>query len=170
MKGLKAMSYQEKRAIVNIVTGVLVMASYCIYALNRFHLDQADLGDMKTWAVMMLTFIGIGVVVMIVMQIVFHIAMSIAVAVRQRSLSDKEIEKAVEAAVVEDEMDRLIELKALKVGFAVAGAGFVGALVAVAFSCPGAVMLNILFLSFGLGSLAEGALSIYYYRAGVKNG
>lgn len=164
------MSYQEKRAIVNIVTGVLVMASYLIYALNRFHANQADLDDMKAWAVMMLTFIGIGVVVMIVMQIIFHIAMSIAVAVRQRNLTDKEIEKAVEAAVVEDEMDRLIELKAMRVGFAVVGAGFVGALVAVALGSPGGVLLNILFLSFSLGSVAEGALSIYYYRAGVKNG
>ncbi len=164
------MSYQEKRAIVNILTGVLVMASYLIYALNRFHANQADLTDMKAWAVMMLTFIGIGVVVMIVMQVIFHIAMSVAVAVRQRNLTDKEIEKAVEAAVVEDEMDRLIELKAMKAGFAVAGAGFVGALVAVALGCPGGVLLNILFLSFSLGSVAEGALSIYYYRAGVKNG
>jgi hypothetical protein len=118
----------------------------------------------------MLTFIGIGVVVMIVVQIVFHIALAIAVAIRRRDYSDKEIEKAVEATIVEDEMDRLIELKAMKVGFAVAGAGFIGALVAVALGSPGGVLLNILFLSFGLGSVAEGALSIYYYRAGVKHG
>ena len=146
------------------------MASYCVYALNRYYAGEVNLAEMKSWALMMLTFVGIGVALAIVMQIVFHIAMSVAVAVRQRNLSDVEIEKAVEATVVEDEMDRLIEMKAMKAGFAVAGAGFIGALVAVALDCPGGVMLNILFLSFGLASLIEGALSIYYYRAGVKHG
>jgi hypothetical protein len=163
-------SYQEKKTIVSIVTGILIMVAYCIYALNRYSAQQADLGDMKAWGIMMLIFIGVGVAVAIVMQIVFHIAMSIAVAVRERDCDDKAIEKAVEAAVVEDEMDKLIELKAMKVGFAIAGAGFLGALASVALGCPGGVMLNILFLSFSLGSLVEGALSLYYYRAGVKNG
>jgi len=163
-------SYQEKRTIASIVTGAAVMAAYCITALNRYSANQADLGDMRAWGSLMLIFIGVGVVAIIVMQIVFHIALSISIAVRERDCDERAIEKAVEAVAVEDEMDKLIELKAMKIGFAIAGAGFIGALASAALGSPGAVMLNILFLSFSLGSLAEGALSLYYYRAGVKHG
>ena len=146
------------------------MAAYCITALNRYTAHQADLGDMRAWGSLMLIFIGVGVVAMIVMQIVLNIALSVSIAVRERDCDERAIGKAVEAAAVEDEMDKLIELKAMKIGFAVAGAGFIGALIAAALGSPGAVTLNILFLSFSLGSLVEGGVSLYYYRAGVVHG
>ncbi len=47
---------------------------------------------------------------------------------------------------------------------------FLASLVTLAFDFPGSVMLNVLFLSFVLGALTEAALSLYYYRAGVKHG
>jgi len=122
---------------------------------------------MKFWGVTMLLFIGAGVAAAVVTQIVLRILFSIAVAVRERGADEKEIERAVEAADVEDEMDRLIELKSLRVGFCVCGAGFLAALAALALGCPAAVMLNILFLSFHVGALAQGAVSLRYYRRGV---
>jgi hypothetical protein len=161
-------SYQEKRTIANIVTGVLVLAAYIITALNRYNANQAELHDMRAWGSLMLIFIGVGVVAAIITQIVLHIALSISIAVRDRGCDEKAIGKAIEAADVEDEMDKLIELKAMKIGFAVAGAGFIGALISAALGSPFAVIINILFLSFSLGSLTEGALTLYYYRAGIK--
>ena len=158
------MSYQEKKTILSIVAGVLLMAAYCIYVFG----GAADFNDLRFFAVTMLIFIGIGVAAMIVIQIVFHIALSVAIAIKNRTHNDKEIEKAVEATVVEDEMDRLIELKSGRIGFALTGAGFIAGLVTLALNCAPAVMLNILFLSAGAGSLAGGALSIYYYRAGIR--
>ncbi len=162
------MSYQEKRTLTSILTGVIVVAAYCIFAFGRIQTQAADPNDLKFWGTTMLVFIGIGVAAAIVIQIIFHILLSVSIAVKEGT--DKEIEKKVEAAVVEDEMDKLIELKSMRLGFGICGAGFIAALISLVLSFPAAVMLNILFLSFSLGSLLEGVLSLHYYRTGVKNG
>ena len=102
---------------------------------------------MKFWAGTMLIFIGIGIVANIVIQIVFHILLSVAVAVQEHvrngKCDDKEIEKTIGAEMVTDEMDKLIELKSMRIGFAIAGIGFVVALVSQILSYSSAVMINI---------------------------
>jgi uncharacterized membrane protein len=162
------MSYQEKRTVMSITAGVLILAAYCIYTFGKYASGAVDLSDLKFFAVTMLVFIGIGIAAMIVLQIIFHIMLSVSIAVKETTRGGKEIEKAVEAAVAEDEMDKLIELRSGRIGFAVAGAGFVAGLFTLVFNCPPAVMLNIFFLSFMAGSLAGGVMSIYYYRAGIR--
>jgi hypothetical protein len=162
------MSYQEKRSVVNIILGALVMAAYCVYAFGKYHAGAVDLYDLKFFAVTMLTFIGIGVGAIIVVQIIFHILLSISVAVKQGTRDEKKIGKAVESEFVEDEMDKLIELKSERFGMIIIGIGFITGLVTLAVGQPPAIMLNILFLSCGAGSLAGGVLSLYYYRAGIR--
>lgn len=164
------MSYQEKRTIVSMVTGALVIAAYCIYAFGRVASGLADAGDLKFWGGTMLVFIGIGIVAAIVIQIIFHIAMSVGIAVKKRDCGDKEIEKTINATMTEDEMDKLIELKASKTGFYIGGAGLIAALFSLVFNGSVALMLNILFLSFFAGTFIEGFVSLHYYRKGVKNG
>jgi hypothetical protein len=162
------MSYQEKRSIVSIVSGALLLAVYCIYVFGKYNSGAVDISDLRFFAVTMLVFIGIGIAAMIVIQIIFHILLSIAIAVKERKQDNKELEKAVDAAFVEDEMDKLIELKSGRFGYVFTGVGFITGLLTLVFNCPPAVMLNILFLSFVLDTLACGAISIYYYRAGIK--
>jgi hypothetical protein len=164
------MSYQEGRTTANIVSGVAIMVAYCVYALGKIQSGAEVTGDLKFWAVNMLVFIGIGIVLTIVVQILFHIVLSITVAVKNREYDDKEIEKGIEATIIEDEMDKLIELKAMKVGFVVSGIGFVIALLLAVFSESIGLMMNTLFLSFSIGSIVEGFSSLYYYRKGIKNG
>ena len=53
---------------------------------------------------------------MIAIQIIFSILLSISIAVKERKCDEKKIEKTVEAAFVEDEMDKLIELKSGRLG------------------------------------------------------
>jgi len=161
------MSYQEKKTGISIFLGVLILTAYCIYAFGKVQAGAVDFNDLKFFATTMLIFIGIGIVAMIVVQILFHIALSISVAVKEKCSDDKKIEKAIEATMVEDEMDKLIELKSGTIGFVLVGVGFIAGLITLLFNCPPAVMLNILYLSFLVGSLAGGAMSIYYYRKGV---
>lgn len=167
------MSCQEKRTIVSIISGVLVLAAYCIYAFSRFNSGAVAPGDLKSWAGTMLVFIGIGVVASIIIQIVFHILLSISIAVqkkiRDEKMDDKEIEKSIHSEMVEDEMDKLIELKSNRIGFFFAGAGFVAALVFLVLGFSPVVMLNILFITFSVGSLLEGFLQLYYYRKGIQH-
>lgn len=163
------MSYQEKRTIVSVVTGALLLAAYCIYAFGRA--GMANLDNLKFWATTILVFIGIGIVALIIIQIVFHILLSISMAVKQKmkdeTCDDKEIEKSIEREMVEDERDKLIELKANRIGYSFMGFGFIAGLVAIAFGVSAVVMINILFLSCGGGSLIEGLVQIRYYRRGV---
>ncbi len=167
------MSYQERKTIVSIISGAIVVAAYCIYAFGRAQSGAVDASDLKFWAGAMLTFVGIGIAVTVVIQIVFHILMSIGIAVkktiRDEKVDDKEIEKSIDAEMVEDEMDKLIELKSMQVGFVVAGIGFVSALLSLILGYSAAVMLNILFFSFSGGAVFEGVAQLYFYRRGVKH-
>jgi len=163
------MSYQEKRTVVSVASGVLLMVAYCVYALVKLGLDS--MGDVRIWATTMLVFIGIGVATIIVIQIVFHILLSIGIAVKKKirdeSIDDREIESSIEREMVEDEMDKLIELKANKIGYSFVSVGFVAGLAALALGALPAIMLNIVFLACMLGTIVEGLLQLRYYRKGV---
>ncbi len=164
------MSYQEKRTGVSIFSGILLLAAYCIYAFNPSRLAALAPDDLKPWASTMLIFVAIGIGVTIVIQIVFHILLSIALAVQAKienqQSDDQEIERSIQREMIEDERDKQIELKSLRIGFAVAAAGFIIALLSLVFNYSPVVMLNILYLSFSVGSLLEGAGQLYYYRKG----
>lgn len=166
------MSYQVKKTITSIVTGSLVLAAYCIYAFGPASAGMEN--DLKFWAGTMLVFIGIGIAAAIIIQIVFHILLSISIAVKEKirdvNSDDKDIEKNIQAEMVEDEMDKLIELKAMRVGFAIFGFGFVGGLIALVLGASPVVMLNIFFISCSAGSLLEGATELWFYRNGIRNG
>jgi hypothetical protein len=164
------MPYQSKKTITSMVTGLLVLAAYCIYAFGRYSSGAIAEGNLKFWAGTMLVFIGIGVVAAIILQIIFHIALSIGIAVKDRACDEKEIDKRIEATVIEDEMDKLIELKSSQIGFVLAGVGFVSALILLVLGYSTVVMLNVMYLSFLVGSLVEGAASLYFYGKGVSNG
>ena len=145
--------------------------AYCLYAFNPARLATLPPGDLKPWASTMLIFIAIGIVATIVIQIVFHILLSISLAVQAKiqnqEVDEKEIERTIDREMVEDERDRQVELKSMRIGFIVAGVGFVSGLLALVFGYSPVVMLNIVWLSFLVGSLLEGVGQIYYYRRGV---
>lgn len=165
------MSYQEKRVVVSIATGILILAAYCVYAFGQYQSGLVAAGDLKFWARTMLIFIGIGIVANIVIQIIFHILLSIGMAVEKKIknevFDDKDIEKSIDAQMIEDEMDKLIDLKSARTGFVVFGIGFVLGLVSILMDYPAAVMINILFIACSLGSILEGFTQLYFYRRGV---
>lgn len=164
------MSYQEKRTLTSILTGILVLVAYCIYVFGHDRSGLVAQGDLKFWATTMLIFIGVGVVATIVIQIIFHILLSMGIAIKKEfsgeKTDDKEIEKSIKLEMVEDERDRLIELKATRIGFVFAGIGFIAALLSLVLQYPPVVMLNILFIAFSVGSILEGFAQLFYYRRG----
>jgi hypothetical protein len=168
------MSYQEKKTLISLVTGILILISYCIYTFNKVNSGQESMENLKFWAFSMLLFVGIGVVALIIIQIVFHILLSVGIAIKEQiqngSVDENGIEKKLEVDMVEDEMDKLIGLKSLRIGYAVVGIGFVAGLLSLLLDYPPAVMMNALFLSFGAGSIMESIAQIYYYRKGVNHG
>jgi hypothetical protein len=164
------MSYQEKKTITSIVSGLVLMGIYALHIRGRYQAGTAPADDLALWAVIMLKYIGIGIIITIILQILFHILLSVGIAVREKvrdeTCDDKNIERSIKLEMVEDERDKLIELKSLRAGFILAGIGFVSALVSLILEYPPAVMLNIMFFSFFAGSVFEGLFQLYYYRRG----
>jgi hypothetical protein len=163
------MSYQEKRTLTSITSGAILLAAYCLYAFNPAHTPA----DLKHWAITMLIFIGIGIAVTIVIQIVFHILFAISVAIQEKiqnnECDEKEIDKSIKTEMIEDERDKLIEMKSNQIGFGVSGFGFILALVALVLNFSPVVMLNILFITFCLGSICEGVYQFILYRRGYSH-
>lgn len=164
------MSYQEKKTLMSLITSLLILIAYCLYAFGKA--GMAHMNDLEFWAKTMLVFIGIGIVALIIIQIVFHILMAVTKAVQQKmkdeTIDDKVIEQSIEREMVEDEMDKLIELKANRLGYTIMGLGFPAGLIAIAFGASAVALLNILFFAAWTGSFIEGLMQIRYYRKGLR--
>jgi len=165
------MSYQEKRTITSIITSLIVLTAYCLYAFGRYHSGTVIQGDLRFWAITMLIFVGIGIAATIIIQIIFHILLSMGIAIKKEMKGEpnveKEIEKTIKLEMVEDERDRLIDLKATRVSDVLAGIGFIAALFSLVLQYSPVVMLNILFITFSVGSILEGFAQLFYYRKGI---
>ncbi len=161
------MTYQSKRAIASMATGILLLATYVVYALEK-HSSGPD--SLRSWAIAMLAFIGIAVITQIIVQILFHIAFSVGIAVKERECDEKKIDRIISSSMVEDEMEKLISVKSARIGYICAGVGFVAALAALAFGASDVFALHFLFGAFAAGAITEGGVSIYYHERGVRNG
>ena len=161
------MSYNSKKTIANMVAVALLIAAYIIYALGE---RSPAPDDLKSWAIAILAFIGISVAAVILIQIAFHIAAAIGIAAKELEYSKNEIERNLSSFMVEDERDKLISLKSLRIGYILAGIGFVLALVGLALGMPAVRALHVLLGAFAVGSIAEGIATVYFYEKGVLNG
>lgn len=154
------MSYKEKQTYLSIFSAVVLSIIYSLNILSQY--SEANSSDLRFWAISMLTFIGISVVIMIILHIIFHILLAVSIAIVQRE--DKNIEKEMKNEMLEDERDSIIELKAMKAGYIFSSTGFILAIISLALNYPPAIMLNILFFSYMFGSMIEGIFQLYYYR------
>jgi hypothetical protein len=161
------MSYNSRKTIVNMAAGIVLVVAYLIYALGS---NAPAPEDLQSWATAMLVFIGIGIAAIIVIQILFHIAFAIGVAIKEGESSEENVERVISSSMVEDEREKLIGLKSSVIGYVCAGVGFIAALVALALGSSALIALHILFGTSILGSLVEGAVSVYLDERGVHHG
>ena len=166
------MSYASKKNIVSIVAGLALVVAYIIYALGA---NAPVTEDIKAWAVVILVFIGIGIVMQIVVQIVFHIALTIGIAIKEElktgnNKGGETAERIIKAEMLEDEWSKSIGLKAARVGSKFLGAGVIAALISLALGADTIMALHILLAMFALASVIEGITSIIYHERGVRIG
>lgn len=168
------MTYKEKKVWATMFSGLVIFILYLRRAVEVYLIEgQGVFRDTVFWAKTMLLYIGIGVVAIIVWMIVFHILLAISdqVVKEVKKANGQVVEEEEEDFYdVEDEMDRLIGLKAGQIGYIVVGIGFVSGLISLALGMAPGIMLNIVYLSFMLGSLLEGAIKLYFYKRGVSHG
>lgn len=124
----------------------------------------------------MLFTIAVGIVIMILVQVLLHVVLAISTEVKKelskQTACVKILEPCEECEIsnLEDEMDKLIELKASKCSYGLLGLGFVASLLSLYFQQAPGIMLNIIFLSFLLASLLEGYLQLNFYKKGIHHG
>jgi len=169
------MNYKVKQTWALLFTVLLVLFIYLKRVLEVYSMEGiTTFNDTGFWARTMLIYIGVFVVLTIITMIVFNVLLAVGVSVRNKidGQMNGSIENDINDAFDdgEDEMDRLINLKAGKVSHIIAGVGFVAGLVALMFDLPVGVMLNIVYLSFMLGSIIEEAVKLYFYKRGVSHG
>lgn len=161
------MSYNSKKTVASVITGILLVAAYVAYALGT---RSPAPDNLKAWAIAILIFIGIGVFAIIVVQIAFHVALAIGIAAKEKERSEEKIKRILSSSMVEDEREKLISLKSARVGYFCAGVGFIATLIALVFGLSAVVALHILLGAFAVGSVAEGIVGVYFYEKGVRNG
>ncbi len=163
------MTYQTKKTMVSLLASIAILISYCISVSNDIAKGLILENDATFWAKKMLLFIAIGVAVNIISFIVFHILLSVNLSVKDGPKDSKEINRKLELEMVEDEMDKLIELKSLRVGYIIASTGFILGLILLAFNSSIAIVLNTLFLAFFVGGISEGFTNLFFYFRGIRN-
>ncbi len=148
------MSYQEKKNIVNIFSGLLITAIFG-WVIYQKHLEGSfDLTkDFNSWGTIFLIFIGISIVARIIIYIIFHIIN--AIATREEDVP------------VEDERDKLIKLRATRNSYYTFTFCFMSGFVLLAFGIPVYGMFIAFIISGLLAEIVDNVSQICYYRKGI---
>jgi hypothetical protein len=148
------MEQKEKLVLASLTASLLVIAFYSLYVYNRYiEADPSVLNDFSFWGKSFLVLIPVAIVSQIVVHILFAIVNKI---VTNEDLTGKE-----------DERDKLIELKSIRVSHWVFVSGFMLAMGAIALGLQPWVMFVTLIASGFVSELISGSVKIYYYRKGV---
>ncbi len=160
------MTDADRRAASRAVLGTVLLVAYNVYAFGSGLVTE---DDTRKVGVTMLVALGVFVAVMLLGEIVHQVVASVVVARREHESDPDRVEQIVAATVREDEMGRLIALKAGRANLTVVGVGFVAALVVLACDGGPAPALHVLFCSFALGGVAESGATAYFHRRGVSH-
>ncbi|WP_276352048.1 hypothetical protein [Cohnella caldifontis] len=148
------MSYQEKKHTVSLFSAILVFGIYFGIVYSRYegaNLEGAEL--LRFWGAAMLILIPVTIVARMIIEMIFIIVNKISTKESPPSYTD--------------ELDKIIELKALRVNFFVFILGFFLAMGALVLQMTITSMFVILLFS-GFVSEAAGILwRLYLYRKGV---
>lgn len=148
------MSYQEKQSIVSMVNTIIILGIYSYIIYSRYVADNPDIiNDLSFWGKSFIILIPVTIVVQIVLHILFVIVNKI---ITNDEIPDKT-----------DEMDKLIELKSIRISHWVFIVGFFLAMGSLALEMELWVMF-VLLISFGfLAGIVSDIAKIYYYRKGL---
>lgn len=148
------MTYQEKKSIVSIISAIVIFVSYSAYKYARY--PKGGLASTEAYH-----YWGSFVLVLTLVSIVAHIAISIVFNIVFRATTGEKEPKFA------DELDKLIELKAYRNGFAVFILGFLLAMGALVIDRPIQAMFVILIVSGFVSDVTGSVTKLYHYRRGV---
>ncbi|MFD0698993.1 hypothetical protein ACFQZT_33500 [Paenibacillus sp. GCM10027628] len=148
------MSYQEKKNIVSLISAIVVFGTYCwnVYLrYNETNMEGAEL--FHFWGAAFLILIPVTMVARMIIEIIFIIINRIATKEKAPSFAD--------------ELDKIIELKAIRISYFVFIFGFLIAMGSLVLHATPSSMFIILFLSGFIADVAGIIWRLYLYRKGV---
>ena len=153
------MSNRENTIIVSLVSSLLILIYYLISWLGMYQdvgLDAAYI--FRLWAIVIIATILLN----IFGNILASIAVNIAHAIRTNS--------SAEVRMVEDERDKLIELKGVKASYIASSFGVFLAMLTFALGQPPLIMFSLIIFFSLLGQIIGDVPQLYLYRRGVRYG
>jgi len=148
------MSVQEKKAIFNIISSILIIGGYVYYEFGIHAEENLPLQDSaQFWGKFMLTFIVVTIVLKIIAHIIFHIILT-------GIHKDEDLE-------FEDEYDKLIEMKSDRNGNYFFILGFICSFIPIAMGEPIYYMFLIMLISGFVGGTLGDVWKLFYYRRGI---
>jgi hypothetical protein len=147
------MSYQERRAIVSLLSTLLVAGLFVGYALPHYPAGNAySPAVFHYWGTVVVLFIPISIAANIAFSIIFTIIYTMATREKSSSISD--------------ERDQVIDLRATQITVYVFAAGFFLAMGSLVIDQPPNVMFIVLMISGYVAGIVGNFSQLYLYRRG----
>ncbi|MCR8643507.1 hypothetical protein NV379_12670 [Paenibacillus sp. N1-5-1-14] len=147
------MTYQEKKSIVSIVSVIAIFVSFCLYMYPFPNSGLESIETFRFWGSFVFILILVSIIANIVINIVFNIMYRITTGENEPTF--------------EDELDRMINLKATRNSYFVFILGFLLAMGSVIVFQPSQLMFMILIISGFMSDVTGSITRLYHYRKGV---
>lgn len=148
------MTYQEKKSIVSLVSAVAIFGAYCAYMYPKYPEGGPEPNEtFHYWGYFVLTLTLVSIFAHILISIIFNIVFRITTGEKEPRF--------------EDELDKLIALKAQRNSFFIFIIGFLLAMGSLVVDQPIQVMFVILIVSGFISDVTGSVTKIYHYQRGV---
>lgn len=148
------MDNKEKQILVTIITLILILAGYSLYVYQKYiEPDVSIINNFQFWGKTFLILIPVTIVSQIVIHIVFAIINKIVTNEDMPTLND--------------ERDKLIELKSIRISHWIFTIGFLLSMVTLVLEMPPYVMFITLIASGFISGIVSEIAKLYFYRRGV---
>jgi len=147
------MSRHEVNIIATIISTALVFAIYWVKMHQMYQGGMFNTADTAS-------LVGKAILLLIVVQIAVNIVIRIASHILFY------VTRGEDEPDLEDERDKLIELRGLRISFFVLSGGFILSMIALAVGQPIFLVFNLIIFSFTVGDMTGNALKLHHYRRG----
>ncbi len=148
------MQYQEKRGIVFLAGNVVLTSLYLVCIALNWHDRMVQVpADLAFWAIAALVYVPLQVAIRLVTVITFAVV--------------HHVTANAEPVDLEDEMDKLIDLKATSLSYGLFMAGVLAGLACLAFGMPAQTLVIVIGAAMIVAGLAGDLAQLIMYRRGV---
>ena len=150
------MSYKENSIIVSLTSSLLILGYYLVSWLRMYQTEGLNSDRVfRLWIIVIVATIVLNILGNILTSILLNILHAI------KTRTDEEVR------FVEDERDRLIDLRGTKVAYFVSSIGVFLSMLTFAFGQPPLVMFSLLILSGLVAQIISDISRLVLYRRGV---